>query len=336
MYASFFGFSEMPFALQPDPSFLFFSRKHKLALTLMRYGVSNKALCSVVTGEIGSGKTTLIRQLLSELDPGIAVGLIFNTHRGMGDILRWISMAFGLPHQDRDALTLHEAFLDFLMQKFVAGAHAVLIVDEAQNLTPEALEALRVITNFNTEKDTLLQLILVGQPELRDTLRSPGFEQFAQRISVQYHLDALASEETTQYIHHRLRVAGGDGRTFDDEACHKIWYYSRGVPRVINVLCDAALLYAYADERRFIDRWVIEEVIVDRRRVGIMDLPATEYEPPFEVRSAIEPHPRRPLRVLSGGGPLNELGRNDGTRRGTGQSSSPPAADRPDTEDSSG
>jgi type II secretory pathway predicted ATPase ExeA len=334
MYASFYGFSEMPFALQPDPSFLFFSRKHKLALTLMRYGVSNKALCSVVTGDIGSGKTTLVRQLMAELDPAITVGLIFNTHRGMGNILRWISMAFGLPYQDKDSLQLHEAFLDFLLERFVAGAHAVLIVDEAQNLTPDSLEELRVITNFNTEKDTLLQLILVGQPELRDTLRSPGFEQFAQRISVQYHLEPLERDETAQYIHHRLRVAGGDGRTFDDEACQKIWYYSRGVPRVINVLCDAALLYGYAEERRFIDRWVVEEVILDRRRVGIMDLPAAEHEPPYEDHSARDSLTRRPLRVLSGGGPLNELNRDP--RNGMAQSSSPPPAGRADTEDPSG
>lgn len=287
MYASFYGLSEMPFALQPDPAFLFFSRKHKLALTLLRYAVDNKTLCSVITGDIGSGKTTLVRQLLSEMDPAIAVGLIFNTHRGMSDILKWIAMSFGIAYQDKDELQLHEAFLDFLLAKFIAGGHSVLIVDEAQNLTPEALEELRLITNFNTEKDILLQLILIGQPELRTTLRSPGFEQFAQRISVQYHLEPLERDETLQYIHHRLRVAGGDGRTFDDEACHKIWYYSRGVPRVINTLCDAAMLYAYADERKFIDRLLVQEVIDDRRQVGIMDLPDAEDEPEPERRAAV-------------------------------------------------
>ncbi|CAN5260434.1 hypothetical protein BH24PSE2_BH24PSE2_19010 [soil metagenome] len=286
MYQSFYGLNEMPFTLQPDPAFLFFSKKHKLALTLLRYAVDNKTLCSVMTGDIGSGKTTVVRQLLSEMDDSVTAGLIFNTHRGMADILKWICMAFGLAYENKDELQLHEAFLDFLLEKFVAGGHAVLIVDEAQNLAPAALEELRLVTNFNTEKDILLQLILIGQPELRDTLRTPGFEQFSQRISVQYHLEPLERDETLQYIHHRLRVAGGDGRTFDDDACHKIWYYSRGVPRVINTLCDAALLYGFAEERKFVDRFLVDEVIEDRRRVGIMDLPDARDEPEPERRSA--------------------------------------------------
>jgi type II secretory pathway predicted ATPase ExeA len=178
MYERHFGFRERPFALSPDPAFLYRSRKHGMALTMLEYGLINEAPIIVVTGEIGAGKTTLIRHLLNQFDDKTAVGLISNTHKAFGELIQWVSMAFGLPHEGKEKVALYQAFVDFLIKEYAKGKRTVLIVDEAQNMDADTLEELRVISNINADKHLVLQLILVGQPELRETLRRQLVKQY--------------------------------------------------------------------------------------------------------------------------------------------------------------
>jgi type II secretory pathway predicted ATPase ExeA len=197
MYEAFYGFREKPFSLLPDAGFLYFSPKHRMALTLLEYGLMNQAGFTVISGDIGTGKTTLIRQLLSTIDPQLTVGLISNTHRTFGDLMQWIALAFALPHQGKDKVQLYHDFMAFIIDEYAQGRRTVLIVDEAQNMSAETLEELRMLSNVNADKDQVLQVILVGQRELRDTLRRPDLVQFAQRIGVDYHLEPLTEEETS-------------------------------------------------------------------------------------------------------------------------------------------
>jgi len=270
VYETFYGFREKPFSIIPDPSFLYFSSKHSTALALLEYGLMNQAGFNVITGEIGTGKTTLIRYLLSQIDRDVTVGLISNTHRSFGELLQWILFAFKLEHRGKDKVEMFQDFLEFLLQEYSHNRRTVLIVDEAQNMTPDTLEELRMLSNVNTDKDQVLQLILVGQAELRETLRRPEMEQFAQRIAVDYHLASLEGEETRAYIRHRIKVAGGsDPLLFDDAACDVVFQYSHGVPRLINLLCDAALVYGFAEQRPRIEARIIEEVAQDKQKGGI-------------------------------------------------------------------
>ena len=269
MYDSFYGFRERPFSLLPDPSFLYLGNKHRIALTMLQYGLQSNAGFTVVTGEIGSGKTTLIRQILNELGREMTVGLITNTHQSFGELLQWVLMAFGLEYRGKEKVERYESFINFVIDQYAKGRRTVLIIDEAQNLSLETLEELRMLSNVNSDKNQVLQLILVGQPELRAMLQLPQLKQFAQRVSVSHHLDALNSEETYQYVRHRVSVAGGDPDLFDEKACALLWYHSRGVPRVINTLCDMALVYGYAAEQKAIDAELIKEVVRDRKKGGL-------------------------------------------------------------------
>mgnify|MGYP002713001351 CR=1 FL=1 len=266
MYEAFYGFREKPFSILPDPSFLYLSKKHQRALTMLEYGVINQAGFSVVTGAIGSGKTTLVRKLLEGVDETLKVGLISNTHcDSFEELLQWIHLSFELDYHGKDKVALYESFTDFLVREYAARRRAVLIIDEAQNLSMEALEQLRMLSNVNADKHQLLQLILVGQPDLRDVLRQPQLEQFAQRIAVAYHLAPLDEGETEQYIQHRLRVAGGATNVFTSESCREVWSNTGGVPRLINILCDSALVYGFADQHDFIDTDIVRDVLRDRR-----------------------------------------------------------------------
>jgi general secretion pathway protein A len=268
MYENYYGFKIKPFSLQPEPSFLYMGERHGTAFTMLDYGVFNRAPITVITGEIGSGKTTLIHHLLNSLNEDVAVGLISNTHKAFGELLTWVCLAFNLDYEGKDKATMYQLFIDFMIDQYAKGKRTVLIVDEAQNLGADLLEELRVISNVNADKDQILQLILVGQPELRETLRRPELEQLAQRVSVDYHIDSLEPEETDAYISHRLEVAGGNPDLFEPIARRFIHYHSDGIPRLINNLCDTALVYGFATQLEKINEETIYEVIQDKIKNG--------------------------------------------------------------------
>jgi general secretion pathway protein A len=285
VYERLYGFREKPFSILPDPSFLFLSRKHRMALDLLEYGMMNQAGFNVITGEIGTGKTTLVRHVLNQLDRDVTVGLISNTHRSFGELLQWILFAFKLEHRGKQKVELFQQFLDFLIEQYAQNRRTLLIVDEAQNMSVDTLEELRMLSNVNADKDQVLQVVLVGQAGLRQTLRRPELEQFAQRIAVDYHLQPLDLPETRAYIYHRIRVAGGEGnRIFDGPACAAIYEHSRGIPRLINLLCDTALVYGFAEQKRTIDVRTVHEVAADKRKGGIF--PSQRREPDATVGGA--------------------------------------------------
>jgi len=268
MYESFYGFREKPFSLLPDPDFLYMGRQHTMAFAMLEYGVINRAPITVITGEIGAGKTTLIRHLLNRLDEELSVGLIANTHPKFGQVLQWALNAFDLPVKGNNA-DRYRAFTDYLIKEYGEGKRTVLIVDEAQNMAADALEELRLLSNINADKHQVLQLVLVGQPELRKTLRQPGLEQFVQRVAVAFHIDPLPAPETVKYVRHRLGAAGGDPALFEDEAIEAVHTEARGIPRLINVLCDTALVYGFACQAERIDASVVTDVVNDRARSGL-------------------------------------------------------------------
>jgi len=309
MYQNFYGFREKPFSLLPDSGFLYLSGKHRMALTLLEYGLMNQAGFTVISGEIGTGKTTLIRQLLNNLDPQIKVGLISNTHQTFGDLMQWIALAFDLPHAGKDKVQLFHDFMDFIIREYAQGRRTVLIVDEAQNMSAETLEELRMLSNVNADKDQVLQVILVGQKELRETLRRPDLVQFAQRIAVDYHLEPLNEEETSDYIRHRCTVAGGKTDLFSDQACQAVFEFTAGVPRLINLLCDTALVYGYAEQRERIDAKLVRDVGRDKQKGGLFPTPqapvsqvaatdpvesAGEVNPPAAQAETAPPAPETP------------------------------------------
>jgi len=276
MYRQHFGLKAKPFSLIPDPKFLHFSDKHKVAYSLLEYGLHEQSGLTVITGEVGSGKTTLIRHLLSEIDQSeLAIGLINNTHASLGDLTQWVALAFGIPHEDRDKVTLFRDVQDYLINEWANGKRAVLIVDEAQNMDKETLEELRLYTNINADGEQFLQIVLVGQPELRDILRAPELAQMAQRVSVEYHIEPLGWQDTANYIRHRLATASNEesveaaSHIFDSVAIAVIFYFSGGVPRLINTLCDFALVHAYAMGLQTINHTIALEVVRGRTIGGV-------------------------------------------------------------------
>ena len=288
MYEAFYGFREKPFSIVPDPEFLYLSRKHSLALALLEYGLMNQAGFNVITGEIGTGKTTLIRHLLGQLDRSVTVGLISNTHRTFGELLQWILFAFNLEHRGKQKVEMFQDFLDFLVNEYSQNRHTVLIVDEAQNMTMDTLEELRMLSNVNADKDQLLQVILVGQMGLREMLRRPEMEQFAQRIAADYHLEPLDRQETHAYIRHRIGIAGGrDDHVFEHAACDAVYEHSGGVPRLINLICDSALVYGFAKQVPRIDAELVQEAAHDKQQGGIFPARRQAKLP----KSGTAPHP---------------------------------------------
>jgi type II secretory pathway predicted ATPase ExeA len=272
MYESFFGLTERPFSIRPDPRFLFLSHKHQRALSILEYGLMNQGGFTVVTGAIGSGKTTLVRKLLQKIDDDLTIGLVSNTHcDGFEELLRWILLAFKLEYRNKDKVELFETLTGFLFEESEAGRRVVLVIDEAQNLEPQGLEQLRMLSNVNTDQEDCLHLMLLGQPELWRRLRSPELLQFAQRIAADYHLGPLDAEEAKHYIQHRLAVVGGAPELFADDTYHTIWERTKGVPRLINILCDTALVYSFADQKTAVDLGVIQSVIEDKH-LGIAPL----------------------------------------------------------------
>jgi type II secretory pathway predicted ATPase ExeA len=272
MYERHFGLRERPFSLLPNPDFLYFSRQHYIAYGLLEYGLMQQAGFVVITGEIGTGKTTLLRYLTAHLAPDVDVGMIVNTHPEFGGLLQWVIDSFGIEDAGNTPVQQYRAFVKLLQQKAQRGRRALLIVDEGQNLDAKGLEELRTLSNINNTQQ-LLQIMLVGQPNLRQILKRPELEQFAQRVAVDYHLQPLTREETKAYIRHRLSVAGaGERKIFGDAALDFVHAYSRGVPRLINMICDAALVYGFAAQKQQIDAVLIEETVRDRMKGGILPI----------------------------------------------------------------
>jgi type II secretory pathway predicted ATPase ExeA len=265
MYEKFFGFRERPFSMAPDPHFLFLSAQHRAAATQLEYGLTNDAAFSLITGEIGAGKTTLIRHLLNKMEQTVTVGLIGDTSRNISQLLQWVSLAFELPFEGVSEVGLHKQFQEFLIREYAAGHKVVLIVDEAQNLGHSNLEELRLLSNINADQHMVLQVILAGQPELRKQLGDPSLRQFAQRIAVSCHLEAMSAIETSRYIRHRLYVAGGRLTTFSDDAVSLVYLASRGVPRVINRICDTALVLAFGAQQKQVSHEIVQDVVKERQ-----------------------------------------------------------------------
>ena len=275
MYESYYGFKEKPFSLRPDPDFLYLGREHSAALAMLQYGVMDEAGFTVITGEIGCGKTTLIRRVLAEVESIATVGLITNTHESFGDLLQWILLAFGLEYQNKSKPERYETFVQFLVDEYANGKRVVLVIDEAQNLPSDRLEECRMLSNVNADKHQILQLVLVGQPQLRDMLTSPALRQFAQRVVADYHVKPLRREEVGQYIVHRLHVASGDKALFSPETFDVIYEYTRGIPRLINVICHTALVYGFSAQLRKIEAELVHEVATDRKHSQMFTFPGT-------------------------------------------------------------
>jgi type II secretory pathway predicted ATPase ExeA len=287
MYEAFFKLKHKPFSLLPDPEFLFLSDKHAIALSLLEYCLSGQAGFCVITGDIGSGKTTLIRAFLGRIGRDFSVGLISNTHGGLTDIAAWALNAFGQKPAGASQAETYQELMAYLIAEYGAGRQCILIVDEAQNLSLEALEELRLLSNINTGKDLLLQMVLVGQPELLEKLRRPELSQFAQRIAVSHHLTPLPFTDSRRYIEHRLKVAGCDRPIFTEMAMGAVQYFSGGVPRLINSICDMALVYAFADGVPTITEELVFRVVADRQRSGIAPFVTALSADDPTVRAAI-------------------------------------------------
>lgn len=270
MYESFFGLNENPFNLNPDPEYLFMSEGHENAHTHLEYAVMESKGFVVLTGEIGSGKTTLLNLFLSEISDEFHVGLINQTFVTPVQFLRKMCREFELEIGDKEKEGMIEIIHDFLLEQYAGGKRVILIVDEAQNLPTKTLEEVRMLSNLESQKNHIIQIILVGQPELKNKLRKKELEQFAQRITVHCHLDALGENEVKGYIQYRLRVAGAKrANLFTDDAVTAIAKISKGIPRMINILCDTALVYAFADSKDFINKRIIDDVVRERAAGGI-------------------------------------------------------------------
>jgi type II secretory pathway predicted ATPase ExeA len=234
----------------------------------LEYGLQNQAGFSLLTGEVGSGKTLLVRKLLGTLGRSYRVGLISNTNKSFSSLLPWICAAFELECHRKDPPELYELFVGFLAAEYAERRRVILIVDEAQNLSPVLLEELRVLSNVNADKNLVLQTILIGQPELRETLLQPGLRQFAQRIGSDFHLPALRVVDARLYVQHRLQMAGGPPDLISIAAIDLAWHFSRGIPRLINHLCDLSLVYAFGDGLPTVEFATMHAVVQDRQASG--------------------------------------------------------------------
>lgn len=256
MFLKHYGLHSKPFGLNPDPAFLYFSSQHSLAYTMLEYGLLSQSGITVISGEVGAGKTTLLRHLLDQHnEEELVVGFIADTQKGQsGKLITWILQSFDLDDSGGSGARKRR-LQDFLIQNYAQGKATVLIVDEAQNLGNKSLENLRLLNNINFGQDELLKIILVGQPQLLQKLQSPELMQLAQRVTVEFHLDRLTPLDAAAYIQHRLKVAGAEYEIFDKAAMYAIFYLTGGVPRLMNTLCDYALVYGFAngDEHVAID-----------------------------------------------------------------------------------
>jgi general secretion pathway protein A len=262
----------------------FMSKTHESAYTYLEYGIMENKGFVVITGEIGSGKTTLINYLLEKIEGNFQTALINNTLVRPGNLIKMLCQDFEIDTRGLDDSELLTAFYQFLIQQYSEQKRVILIIDEAQNLSMDALEEIRMLSNFELDKQHLFQVILVGQPQLRFKLRQKILEQLAQRVSVHYHISGLSAEEVKTYIQYRLQVAGSKNLDiFIEDALEAIYIFSRGIPRLINILCDTALVYAFADGLKEVNREIIEAIIREREVGGFNDFDARPDAKPDEV-----------------------------------------------------
>jgi general secretion pathway protein A len=283
LYQTHFGLSQAPFNITPDPSFLYLSASHREGLAQLSYGIRARKGFVVLTGEVGTGKTTLIHALLNDLNGSAQTALIFSTIVSPADLLRSVCEEFGLVEPKRPLAEIHDYLVslnEFLLESYRKGENCALIIDESQNLSAEVLESIRLLSNFETSKDKLLQILLVGQPELALRLNSPELRQLKQRVMLRHHLRVLSLQECCEYVSNRLKIAGGDRTIFTPNALESIHSYSGGIPRIVNVLCDNALLTGYALGRKEIDTGIIREVAED---LSITTNPEARFRPIRQV-----------------------------------------------------
>lgn len=264
IYTAHFGLKERPFSLVPDPDFLFWSSGHQRAYAMLEYGILTRAPITLITGEVGAGKTTLLHHLLRSMGEDVRIGLVANAQGARGELLHWVLLALGqTAAPGAGYVDLFGQFQTFLISEYALGHRVILIFDEAQNMSRESLEELRMFTNINTGKDELLQLVLVGQPELRDMVRRPDLTQFAQRVAASFHLTAMDAQTVRSYISHRLQVAGAETEIFSPSAKTLIHDATRGVPRLVNQLCDLSMVYAFTKEQQKVSRLTVQQVLDD-------------------------------------------------------------------------
>ncbi len=262
MYTRFYGFKERPFEINPDPDFLFLSENHREALAHMTYAANERKGFTVITGEVGTGKTTIVRTFLSQLNGKVKTAYIFNPKLTSIDFLRYICEDLGMKEEKLSKGQYIAQLHNFLLERYSRNEQVILIVDEAQNLTSALLEEVRLLTNLETSKNKLLQVMLIGQPELNKTLNDHQFRQLKQRVTLRYHLQPLNKEETKKYIESRLiRAGAADPHFFTNKALEKIYAYSKGIPRLINITCDNAFLTGFAAGRKIIGDRIIKEVV---------------------------------------------------------------------------
>jgi general secretion pathway protein A len=286
LYQAHFGLSQAPFNITPDPSFLYLSASHREGLAQLSYGIRARKGFVVLTGEVGTGKTTLIHALLNDLNGSAQTALIFSTIVSPADLLRSVCEEFGLVEPKRPLAEIHDYLVslnEFLLESYREGENCALIIDESQNLSAEVLESIRLLSNFETSKDKLLQILLVGQPELAVRLNSPELRQLKQRVMLRHHLRSLSQQECCEYVFNRLKIAGGDRTVFTTNALESIHSYSGGIPRIVNVLCDNALLTGYALGRKEIDIGIIREVAED---LSITTNPDARFRPVRQLVNA--------------------------------------------------
>ncbi len=264
MYESYYKFRIKPFELVPNPDFLYLSKSHQKAITYLTYGLKERAGFMMLTGEVGSGKTTLIRYFIKRIENSTPLSKVFNTTVSAVQLIAMINEDFGLDSGSRDKVQLVKQLYDYLIEEYSRGRQALLIIDEAQNLTPELLEEVRMLSNLETDDAKLLQILLVGQPELGRTLSAPELRQLRQRISIVSHLNTLSRQDMVEYIFHRLTVAGNrDALKFTEQAFDALYAYSGGIPRLVNIICNLLLLTAFTEGLTEVDHKMVNEIAED-------------------------------------------------------------------------